>query len=414
MRFKTDLDQKRVEFADWLLSLCDREPNDWRLKHWKGSRRRVGSPLNWYFGEIERFSFDLGVQFSIPEAEPEEPRYNLLQQVVKSNKLTDLMPFAFERGAVTGSVLMVFRPHEDRFYEILSYERGEYMPLEDGGWAIQYKGDDGYWTRFAVTPTAYEYYDRTKFPASQWRLTKSITHSYAEVPAIEIAHKFSGHRPEPTPGFDWISLELSAEIVSQTLASAAAFNYLGAPWVVGPDPEQLREELAQRSQVLSGSTSTEFQDTAILGAGGMPPHHAEFMDKLSQAFADHMRVNWVPSKPPGDTSSLTLRLLYSKTIKAADRVAETYLGGVSKLLECILKAAAIDGVLADVTPTDPGSHRVRFDYEEELFAPTPAEKASLLGVVQSLIELGIRPQVALQEYYGSRTEEEIDELLYGA
>ena len=413
MRFKKDHDEQRHKFADWLLSLNTDAPSDWRMNHWKGSKRRVGSPLHMFYGEIERFSFDRGAQFSLPKTSGTEPRSMLLSQVVKANRLNAMAPFLFERGAVTGSTLLVYRPDPEKFYEILSYENQEFMALDDG-FAVQYHGVDGYWVRWAITSRAYEYYEPTKFPASPWKLKDQYSHAYGEVPAIEIGHRFTGHTPKPAPAFDWVALELAAEIISQTLASASAFNYMGAPLLVSADPRQTIEELAGRARVLSGANSPDFQDTAMLAGGGMPAHHEEFIDRLGKNYADHMRINWVPSDPPGDTSSLTLRLLYSKTIQAADRVADTYLGGLSKVLGMVLKAAALDGVLADVTPTQPETHEVRFDYEQELFPPTPQEKTALLAVAESLIQLGIRPQVALQEYYGSHTEEEIDALLYGA
>lgn len=413
MKFKKDYDIPRHKFADWLLSLNTEAPDNWRMTHWKGSKRRIGSPLHMYYGEIERFSFDRGVQFSLPRTDGTEPRAMLLNQVVRDNRLDSMAPFLFERGAVTGSTLLVYRPDPAKFYEILSYENQEFMELDDG-YAIQYHGDDGYWIRWAVTSKSYDYYEPTKFPSTSWKLKDQYTHPYGEVPAIEVGHRYTGHNPKPAPAFDWVSLELAAEVISQTLASASAYNYLGAPLLVSADPRQTAEELSGRARVLSGSVSPDFQDTAMLAGGGMPAHHEEFIDRLGKNYADHMRINWVPSEPPGDTSSLTLRLLYSKTIKAADRVANTYLGGLCDVLGGVLKAAALDGILADVTPTKAETHEVRFDYQQELFPPTPQEKTSLLGVVESLIQLGIRPQVALQEYYGSHTEEEIDALLFGA
>lgn len=413
MKFKSDCDYGRMEFADWLLGLSEDRPNDWRLKHWKGSKRRIGSPLAWYYGEIEHFSFDLGLQFYVPGEDPDSPKTDFISKLVLHNRVQDMARYLFERGAIGGKVLTVYRPHEAKGYEVLAYEPHEIMPI-DNGWAIQYKGTDGYYERWSVTDTAYEYFEPSKFPASQWKSRETVAHGYGFLPGLLIGHKFAGIAPKPQPAFDWVALELAAEIVSQTLASAAAFNYLGSPWVVSADPEQTQQELAERSQVLSGRVTPEMQDTGILVGGGMPGHHEAFLDRLGQSFADHMRVNWIPNEPPGDTSSLTLRLLHGKTIKAADAVAQTYAGGMAKLISLMLLSAGQDYSLEGVIPTDPATFRVEFDYEDELFEPTPAEKAQLLAVAESLIQMGVRPQVALQEYFGAKTEDEIDEIMFGA
>lgn len=221
-------------------------------------------------------------------------------------------------------------------------------------------------------------------------------------------NKVQDHSFHPIPTFDWLSVEIATELCAQLLASSANYVYFGGPFIISSSPEQTLEELLERRQVLSGSTDAGMQSTELLQAAAMPPDHGEHLKRLTQNFCAHLGISWVPDTPPGDTSSLTLRLLHSKTYNSAQSYAHSYLDqGFKELFEQILAQATLDGVLAAI------STELVVSYELEAFPPTISEKSQVLGLVEQLISLGIKADIALQEYFTNLEPAEIQQLMIG-
>jgi hypothetical protein len=322
-----------------------------------------------------------------------------------------------ERGSITGSVYWGFRPDSERYYRLYLYDQTEVMdyPEDSGlkGYMVQTKHAKGY-QRWGFTDQAYIEYHGSKNPHSFWEEKESTPHPYGFVPMVRVLNRVNDHSFKGVPSFDWVSVEMAIEICSQILSSAANYTYFGGPMLVSPDREQTLTELLGRSQVLTGKMAQELQDVGLLNMPAMPTTHKDFLDGLARNFADHMRISWVPDTPPGDTSSLTLRLLYSKTVNSAERIGARYLGGFKELMEKILIAGAYDSLIVGVTPTKPETYELSESFRNDLFPKTPQEKQQILAVVEQLQGLGVTTEQALKEYYTDLTPDEIKELLIGA
>lgn len=410
MKFeKPDLDWDRIRSVEWLLGYAGDRPSNWRFQNWNMSQRRLSSPFRMFLGEIERFSLDLGVRFDVPEATETDPRQLLLKEVSRANRFQDLMYMALERGTTTGSVYLFSRPDPDLFYRVYLFDECEVMeaPNEDGYWVQSFDGT--LFQRWGFTATSYQTYRATKYENTDWELESEQPHSYGRVPGIQILNKVQDHSFFPIATFDWVAVELATDICSQMLAASSNFQYFGGPFLVSSFPEQTLQELMERRQVLTGSMDQGTQPTGLLQAEAMPTEHGQHLDRLWQNFCTHLGISWIPATPPGDTSSLTLRLLHSKSINTAQSYAETYLeNGFKQLCQLILEQAPLDGVLL-TEPTE-----LVLGYENEIFPPTISEKSQVLGLVEQLIQLGIRPEIALQEYFGTLSTDQIQELMIGA
>lgn len=412
LRFTRDWDEAQLHLAEFLLGYDGSVPQDWRMRNWEGSQRRLASPLRWYLGEVSRFTLDLGVRFNVVDAAEDSPIETLIQRVVKANRMTELVQLAIERGACTGAVYLFLKPDPERFYRLALYDHTEVMDYPedwpDQGKMIQVPTEKG-WRRWGVTDQEWVYYQDTKSPNSVWQEVKRDRHGYGFCPCVCVVNRINDHSEEPIPTFDGVSLELATEICSQVLSSSASHSFFGSPLLVSPDPEETLEQLQTRSRVLTGSLGTDLQAVDLIQGDAMPATHEGLLDKLGQEFCSHLGISWVPETPPGDTSSITLRTLFSKTVNHASHKAELYLNGFLDLLRLVRQAAPIDGVLYDTADDD-----LEWAYEGELFPMTPTEKQQVLAVVETLVGMGIRVEVALQEYYPQDTEDQIRERLLGS
>ena len=417
LKFYDKTDSALIRTSDWMLGYGSNAPHNWRFNNWSNSRRRLASPLSHYLGEIERFSLDRGVSIDLEGVPQDDPKQQLLTIIQERNFTEELNYRALERGAVTGSVFWGFIPDPEKYYRVYLYDACEVQkyPKDSGikGFMVQTKGERNY-KRFGFTETAYIEYNSSTNPHSEWSEAKVTPHPYGFPPMVQVVNKVADHSFTGEPSFDWMALEMAIEICAQTLSSAANYSYFGGPFLVSSDPKETLQELMSRKQVLTGRMSSDIQDTELLSMPAMPTNHKEFVDNLARSFADHMRISWVPDTPPGDTSSLTLRLLFSKTINSAQKVGSRYLGGFRQLLEKLLLASAIDGYVVGVSAVDPESYQLSERFRSDIFPMTPQEKQQTLAVVEQLQLLGVSPEKALQEYYTDLNSDEIQELLIGA
>jgi len=418
IKFKTTVDAQLLQLSEWLMGYDgDNPPSNWRFSTWNHSRRRLSSPLTWQQREVKRFSLDRGFHFDVREAGLDDPRQQLLDIIFRENHLEDLVSLAFERGSLTGSIYWLYGLDPDRYYRLMLYDATEVMEYDGDlgkGWAIQVRGGAGFYQRKIVTDNDLFKFAPNRNPHSEWgNPTETVRHGYGFLPGVKTVHRLRDHAGTARPEFDWLSLEMALEICSQYLGSAANYNYFGGPFLISGDPRKTLEELLDRRQVLTGRVGSEFQDTGLLSMPAMPDSHKEFLDSLSSNFANYHGLSWVPPEPPGDTSSLTLRLLYGQSVATADKLGNRYLGAVEELLGCILKSAAIDDIVGYREPTTSGQGLIEFTYNNALFPLTPQEKQQQLLVVEQLVQLGIRTEVALQEYYTDLNQDELANLLLG-
>jgi hypothetical protein len=407
---KPGFDYSRVTTAEWILGYDREAPSDWRFKNWQGSKRRLDSPISMYIGELERFTLDRQVSFDLKETQEDNPHQFLIDFASRENKLQDLMYMALERGILTGAVYLFARPDPKRYYRIYLFDESEVAPHPDlQGYMVQVETPDGF-ERWGFTDSEYIEYMSSDKPGTAWVELNRTPHPYNRIPGVCIKNAIRDHSESPVASIDWLAIELASEIMGQTLNASANYTYFGAPWFSSSNPELTYEELLSRKQVLSGSQDAGLQETGILSAPAMPNTHADFLDRLVRNFCTHLRISWVPDTPPGDTSSLTLRLLYSKSINTAQSVGETYLNnGFLELMNLILGMSIIDKVTPSLADWE-----LEVNYRHEVFPLTVAEKAQILGVVEQMISLGVRTEVALGEFYPGLTEDQIRDKLLGA
>lgn len=408
LTFKPQIDQTRIRSAEWLLGYPVSAPSNWRFGNLNQSQRRLASPLRGFLGVVSQFSLDRGFRFDVPLATPEDPRQVFIEQLGDLNDFRRLLETALERGAITGTVYLVLDSCECG-YVIRIYDHTECIHQESEeleGYQFQVKRGRDY-DRWILTDSERLYYKSSQHPTSPWELDYQEPHGYPECPVVKVQNRPQDHGNFSDPSFDWLAIELAVEILAQNLAAASNYIYFGSPFLVSPDPEQTSKELHNRKQVLTGSSSPELQPLEIMGSSGMPSEHARFLEGLTKSFNEHLGISWLPDVMPGDTSSLTLRLLNARSIATSERTSDVYLGGFEELLEKALRLAPVDGFKVS------GDPEVEFKFISEIFPPTPTDKLQILSVAEQLISMGIKPEIALQEYYPHLDSDEIIELMQG-
>lgn len=420
LKFRNNCDSSLVKTVDWLLGYPGEAPNNWRFNNWSKSRRRLASPMSHYLGEICRFSLDRGPKFDLYETDHDDPKQILLNIIEEKNHGKELIYASLERSAVTGEVLWAFIPDSETYYRLYLFDGQEFAPYPDDytdqGYMVQIRNGDE-WSRWGFTQNDYITYKTTRNPDSPWSEDSRKPHNYGFIPCVKVLNKVRDHTHKGVASFDWASVEMAVEICSQTLSSAANYSYFGGPQIVSSDPEVTLAELLGRQQVLTGKMSSESQDTALLSVPAMPVTHKDFVHNLYRNFSDHVGISWIPDNPTGAggiASSISLKMLYSKTINLAQKMGGEQIRGFCELLKLILLAATFDGIIVGVSATDPDSTRVEVSYEYDIFPLTPQEKQQILGVVEQLQSLGVQTQYALREYYPNLSDDEIQDMLIGA
>lgn len=412
-----DTQQKdHLKLIDYLLGWNVRTDKIYRATR---GGRQLASPLKRHLNEVNRFLFAGGVVIDVVDADPDDPRQMLLDAVNRGNYLDSLLESIWERVASTGELIILFYPilnDEDRFYQLETYDRSEfYWNSETQSYCIASYASDGYWDLLEVDATEIRWYERLKYWRRDWGSPVQVyEHGYPFIPVAKLRNSISDHSLQGQPEFDRLALDLATEICVAQLDAASNYHFFGNPFFISPDPRETLEALRQRQQVLQGKTNQEEQDVEILDAPKLPPDHPKFVEKLEKELASHLGSAWVPDEPPSDTSSLTLRLLHARSIATAKTKWQLLVNdGLENLQSKLLKASAFDGILASVNPSDPDTYSVRITRATETFDPSPAEMLQQLSVAEALRALGVKPEVALQEFYVGKSEEQIIELLEG-
>lgn len=381
-----------------------------------GIKKRLASPIAAYIKAVDKFLFSGGWVFDVANTTQEDTRTELLNQVIKSNRLEPLSNRLWERGATSGSLLFWIRPApEPVFYRLWMLDPSEYK-FQNETWYIQTESDKPrYFQRWGITDTDIIKFKETKFEYSHWEEESREPHGYPEAPVYEILNDQYTSGGPGIPEFDGLALTLAAEIMLQSLTASESYYFFGQPKFVAADPQEVLQKLQERSQVLQGTMDREQQDLSVLTFPSMPADHPEFVKGLQREFNRHMGISLFTDEAPRDVASVTLRTLASDTLRVAQRKALFYIDyGLEPLLEKVLKLAAYDGVITTVRPNDTSTFDVTISKKEPDFPETPQEKLVNIEIGQALIGLGVEPSVALSQVYPQKTSEEIDQLLVGS
>ena len=385
----------------------------------------LNTPLRRHLNEVYRFLFSGGIQADVVGADNEDPRQTLINNFIETNKLNSLLYTIWEMGASTGEILLTYSQSEDKEgkpvsnYSLDLYDATEFTPIYGKSGElfsvvilkIRQIDNKDYLFKTEIDSNNFIVYPKVELrKAHNHKFTNPeiIPHNWGVVPAVVIENLQTPLGTRGLPEFDKASLEIALEIASATLDSASNHHYFANPIFLSPDPEETRRELQARVQVLLKEPEEDGGKPELLQPIPMPSSHKELVTKLEKNLAEHLGTSYGTDTAPPDTASVTLKLLNAKTISTAEERWSRYAAdGLVNLLGKLLISAGVDGVLTSVNANDPSTYHLEIRRKQPYFTTTPQEKLQILTIAESLINLGVRREVALREFYPDKTDEQI-------
>lgn len=404
-------------------------PSQGRLRERPGKRLpMLATPLVRHLNSVNRFLFDGGITVDIPEADIEDPRQQLLDLVTKKNSASSQLSEIWRRGAISGEVCLVFFQGTENdvaanWYKISWYDRTEFEYELDASGELKFvltQEVREIKEEYYIFKTKYDNQTIISYKPQKWtqahlepEIDKVIDHGWGIVPAQLIKNhpcNRAGERGDSE--FDYAALDMATEIAIAYLDTASNHHFFGQPIYLSVDPEHTLEQLRARVNVLQKYADSDGGPVELLSPVAMPESHRLMIEDLEKNLADHLGSSWGQDSAPPDTSSVTLRLLNAKSISTAEARWQTYvIEGLQPFLGKILIAAAVDGVVSGVNYWDESTYCVEVRRKKPYFPESPIEKGQLLSNAANLTNLGIKPEVALRDYFPSLTDEQILELM---
>jgi hypothetical protein len=238
-------------------------------------------------------------------------------------------------------------------------------------------------------------------------------HPYRVLPGVVIRNKLGDLRARGLSDFDKAATEMATELVLQEVFSAENHWFFAHPFISSDDPDSVLDAIRKRSQVLQAGSVEDSGHPIILQPTAMPESHDRLLDRIQRNLWEHLGISTQTDQAPPDTSSLTLRMLNAATISTAEKRWSSYVThGLKPLFGNLLLAAAANGVLASVWPSDPETYELTISRATPYFPVAPMEKQSQLAVAETLVGLGIKREVALaREYFTELTVEQVAEMI---
>jgi len=388
-------------------------PPDDRLVDFGERIPKLASPISAYLLEVWGFMSAYNVRF-VPHLKSPAKDEWLELQLTQSNLINSLQHI-WERLAITGEVCLVALPADGLTYRIKQFEYSEFEPVYDELGRLEsirvksVSGDHSY--RMDVTAEYYRVYDKVLLEYTGEVSYTDYPHSYGFVPAVVICNNQS-LASEGYPDFDETTIDLAIELIRQSAIPSINFRYFSRPWIITPDPKETRKAIAKKDVVLQSESPEDGGNPTALSFNPVPSNLYDYLEILSKNFCQQLGLSYVRDVSGfSNASSLALKIIYSASLRTVEDKLKMIASGVAKLLEMTLRMAATDGILLDVYLDDSETYRVDYYNTGEPFPLTPQEKLTLLSLASQLRDLGVTPEIALQEYYRDKSLEEILEKL---
>jgi hypothetical protein len=431
---------KHIQTVEYLSGFS--VPGLGKLYSTKAEKNRIpllASPFVRHMNAVNRFLFSGGVKVDVVGQVAPDPRQEWVDLMADHIKLDSLVDTIWEQGAITGEVFIAFHQNVDRFgnptefFDIRVYDKTEFVPQFDT-WgnleqvevlSVRTRKDE----RGKLKEVLFKAIFSTEFymiwpevdmkDAKMGRFPEpTITpHRYQFVPGVVIKNKGQDPTERGESQFDQAAIDMACEVVLQMADASSNFHYFGHQIIVSPDVEETVKNLRSRSRVLQKLPNEDGGSPEVLSMDPVPDNHEKFIDRIEESLMDHLGTPIVESKGgvSREVSSLTLRILHSEAIATANRKWSAYVDdGIEPLFSKLLLAAGFEGILGQVTPLNPDTHKVAITRRLPFFPESPVEKSQKLDVVDRLVILGVNKAEALsREFFTNMSAEEVLELLDG-
>lgn len=368
--------------------------------------KRLSSYLKTYLTEVNRFLFSGGLHTDVIDSNATSKLQTIVDNLYDQWNLNSKLKSLWNTTAIYGELAIIVTPNLDlEFYpksEIVTYKDNL---LDIKGYRI--KEGKEYVFKRTVTDKEYITYPLVKKARehnTDWSsLATVVAHDYGFTPYVVIKNSENLITGRGEPEFDSVALEMAIMGNQVSFDVGENLHFFGSPLFNHPDPEETIKQLNKRVQVFMKEANEDGGGLESVTFNAIKKEHLEYLKLLERHFKEHMGISVLDQvENLNQMSAVALRILNSKTIGKAEEKWLNYVpNGIDKLVELALR---IKGTLGELK-----LHTVR---KKPYFPDTATDKLNQVAYAESLINLGIKRDVAIQKsVFPELSLESINELL---
>jgi hypothetical protein len=389
---------------------------------------------------VDLFLWRKGIEL-YPAFDTDNIRATFLQKLWKENKTSLYLTDIWEKGAISGSILLYIRPN-GKSYRLNYYQKEEFKPYfnADGdletviiNTTYQVESDKGgeetRYSKIRITANSIEKWDSDRNIADS-SVPDSVTpNPYEMIPCIVIDNKPCGMGKRGKSEFD----KLEGQIEShdwQVDQVHGNLEFFGGPIFYSSRSKQEMTEagmIEDRHSVAAaagyGSTRSHerikarrifdnLEEGEQIGFASPEPINGETLEFINN-FALKIRtalgsVDESEIRATKNGTSFEIRTVLGRTIQTANRRAESYLTyGIAQAYSLMLQMAEHDGLTAKIG----NDYDVHWRYLGDVFQESPSDQLTKSIVCRNLLRMGVNVKECLRFLFPDKRDGELETLL---
>lgn len=390
--------------------------------------------------QVDLFLWRKGIEL-YPAFDSDNTRAAFLQKLWKENKTSLYLTDIWEKGAISGSILLYVRPN-GKSYRLNYYQKEEFKPYfnADGdletvviNTTYQVESDRGgettRYSKIRITTNSIEKWDSDR-NISDSSVPDSVTpNPYETIPCVIIDNKPCGAGKRGKNEFAGLEGQIESHDwqVDQVHGN---LEFFGGPIFYSSRSKQEMTEagmIEERHSVAAaagyGSTRSHerikarrifdnLEEGEQIGFASPEPINGENLEFINN-FALKIRtalgsVDESEIRATKNGTSFEIRTILGRTIQTANRRAESYLTfGIAQAYSLMLQMAEHDGLLAKLGH----DYDVHWRYLGDVFQESPSDLLTKSIVCRNLLRMGVNVKECLRFLFPDKRDGELETLL---
>lgn len=385
--------------------------------------------------QIDLFLWRKGIEL-YPQADRDDIRLRFIERVWKHNRTSLYLTDIWEKGAISGSVLLYVRPN-GKSYKVSYYPANEFVPYYNGDGDLEtvvintsHQGEDRKtnYSRLRIKPGVIEKWSSEREIVNNSVPDSVTTNPYGLMPCVVIDNRPTGPGKRGRGEFSQFKGQIEDHDWKLSQVNGN-LEFFGGPIFYSSRSQQEMTEagmVEQRSVAeaggYGGSQHTErikarrifdnLEPGEQIGFATPEPITPENLNFINQT-ARQIRAA-LGSVDEGEASatstgtSFELKTILGRAIQTASRRAESYLTfGIAEAYSLILQMAEHDQVLPVISPET----TINWRHLGDVFQETPQDTLTKSIVGRNLLRLGVNVEECIRYLFPGKRDNEIEALL---
>lgn len=390
--------------------------------------------------QIDLFLWRKGIEL-YPVEDKENMRQRFLQKLWKENKTSLYLTDIWEKGAVSGSILLYVRPN-GKSYQLGYYQAGEFKPYYNADGELETviiltdyqvesdkSGETTRYSKIRITAQSIEKWDSDR-NISDSSVPDSLTpNPYGFIPCVVIDNKPCGLGKRGKNEFAGLEGQIESHDwqIDQVHGN---LEFFGGPIFYSSRSKQEMTEagmIEERHSVAAaggyGSTRSHerikarrifdgLEEGEQIGFASPEPINAENLEFIND-FARKIRtalgsVDESEAQATSQGTSFELKTILGRAIQTASRRAESYLTfGLATAYSLMIQMAEHDGVLERISDNS----SVNWRHLGDVFQESPQDLLTKSIVCRNLLRMGVNVEECLRFLFPEKRDNELNDLL---